>query len=143
MALFLKVLILSPLKHISSLVNGKDLINFTKTLLIIKWTEAFCDHLLRCIGSRHISLAYVVRDSETVAGLCLPLKADQPYSKKHGSIDDNLIACTSYANGLYRNNNADVYFKLEEVTCGTPFYNLIKPFTRKKDGRAIFFALVS
>ena len=32
----------------------------TKALPIIKWMEAFRDHLYRCIGSRHISLAYVV-----------------------------------------------------------------------------------
>ena len=100
-----------------------------KAQLIIKWTEAFRDHIFRCVGSHHISLAYVVRDSETVPWLCPPLKGDQPYSKEHGSIDDDLITRATYANVLYRDNNADVYFKLEEATRRTPFYDSIKPFT--------------
>ena len=114
----------------------------TKALPIIKWTEAFRDHLYRCIGSRHISLAYVVRDSELVSGLCPLLKTDQPYSDEHGSINDDLIAYASHTNGLFRDNNADVYFKLEEAR-GTAYYDLIKPYTYKKDGRSTFSDLVA
>ena len=115
----------------------------TKALPIIKWTEAFRDHLYRCIGSRHISLAYVVRDSESVAGLCLPLKTDQPYSDKHGSVDDDLIVRASHVNGLFRDYNADVYFKLEEATHGTAYYDSIKPYTRRKYRQSAFSALVA
>ena len=82
-----------------------------------------------------------MRDSELVSGLCPPLKIDQPYSKEHGLIDDDLIARVLYANGLYRDDNADIYFKLEEATRGTPYYNSIKPFSRKKD--TAFSALVA
>ena len=37
-------------------------------------TEAFRDHLHRCVGANMIPLAYVIRDDEAVPGPCLPLK---------------------------------------------------------------------
>ena len=44
----------------------------SKSLHIIRWTEAFRDHLHRCIGVRSIPLAYVIRKNEIVAVLCPP-----------------------------------------------------------------------
>ena len=38
----------------------------SKALPIIRWTEAFLDHLHRCIGVRLIPLAYVTRPDTTV-----------------------------------------------------------------------------
>ena len=44
----------------------------SKALPIIRWTEAFRDHLHRCIGVRLIPLAYVVRKDQGRAATCLP-----------------------------------------------------------------------
>ena len=91
-----------------------------KSLPIMKWTEAFRDHLHRCVDAKRIPLAYVIRDDEAVPGPCPPLKMDQPFSEKHGSVEEDLVHCASHVHGLYKADNASVYFKLEEATLGTP-----------------------
>ena len=83
-----------------------------KSLPIMKWTEAFRDHLHRCVGARMIPLAYVIKDNEAVPGPCPPLKTDQPFSEKHGSVEEDLVHRVSHGHGLYKADNASVYFKL-------------------------------
>jgi len=43
---------------------------------------------------------------------------------------------------LYADNNADVYYKLEEATQGTSYADSIKRFQKRKDGRGPFLALI-
>ena len=74
---------------------------------------------------------------------CLPLKPDQLFSEKHGSVEGDLVHCASHGYGLYKSDNASVYFKLEESTRGTPQTDSISPFQRKNDGRGAFMALLS
>ena len=115
----------------------------SKALPIIRWTEAFCDHLHRCIGVRNIPLAYVIRDDPEVPPICPPLAPDQPYSEEHGSIEADLVARGSHTHGLFRDDNASVYYKLEEATRSTPYADSIKPFQCTKDGRAAFLAITA
>jgi hypothetical protein len=62
----------------------------TKTLPIIKWTEAMVDYLHRCIGVRDIALAYVIRPDTTV-GAITALHAGSPHSTEHGSVEENSL----------------------------------------------------
>ena len=71
-----------------------------KCLPNMKWTEAFRDHLHRCVGARIIPLAYVIRDDEAVTGPCPPLKTDQLFSENHGSAEEDLVHCASHGHGL-------------------------------------------
>ena len=105
--------------------------------------KSFCDHLHRCIGVRNVPLAYVIRKTVTVDPVCPPLKGNQPYSDLHSSVEGDMIARSSHLHGLYKDNNATVYYKLEEATRTTTYAALIAPFQKKKDGRAAFLALVS
>ena len=114
----------------------------SKELPITKWTEAISDHLHRCIGVRMTALSYVIRDDQAVDPTCPPLKTDHPFSKLHGSVDEDLIHRASHNYGLYRDDNASVYFKLEEAPRVTTYANSIKPYQRKKDGREAFLALI-
>jgi hypothetical protein len=114
----------------------------TKALPIIRWIEAFQDHCARCIGGRNIPLAYVIRESVDVPVACPALTANQPYSEEHGSILGDLVNRGSHTHGLFTKDNADIYYKLEEATRGTPYADSIKPFQRAKDGRAAYNALV-
>ena len=100
----------------------------TKALPIIKWTEAFQDHLYRCVGERHIPLAYIVRKDVTVPAVCPPLTTDQPYSDVHKSVEEDMINRASHSHGLYRADNASVYYKLEEATRSTAYADFIEPF---------------
>ena len=82
-------------------------------LPIIQWLETFQVHIyLAC---------YVICENVVVPALCCPDHFNhQPYCEEHGSITGDLINHTSHDHGLYPKDNADVNFKLEEVTGGTP-----------------------
>ena len=104
----------------------------SKSLPIIKWTEAFQDHLHRVIGVRMIPLAYVIRMNEDVPAVAPPLQAGQPHSEAHGSIEGEMIAWASHTHAMFRDDNAVVYYALEEATCSTSYAASIKPFQRTK-----------
>ena len=72
----------------------------TKTLPIIKWTEAFQDFLNWVIGARMITLAYVIRIDPQVPGMAPPLAANQPHSTEHGSVEGELIARAARTHAL-------------------------------------------
>ena len=110
----------------------------SKDLPVIKWVEAFRDHLHRCIGSRCVPLAYVIRDDTDVPAVVPTLATNQPYSTEHGSIEFELIARADHGHGLFRDDNAQVYYKLEEATRGTQYAATIKPFQRRRSGREAF-----
>ena len=113
----------------------------TKELPIMKWVEAFEDHLERCIGIRCIPLSYVVRD-EVAAPMPITAAAPgQAYTLEHGSLEADLVARASHSHGLFRTDKKEVYFKIEEATRATIYADSIKTFQRKKDGRAAFAAL--
>jgi hypothetical protein len=71
------------------------------------------------------------------------LEQHQPYSAEHGSIEAELIARASHDHALYRDDNAEFYYKLEEATRDTAYADSIKPFQRAKNGRGAWLALTS
>ena len=99
--------------------DDPDVPKITKALPIIKWTEAFQDFLHRVIGARMIPLAYVVRIDPQVPGPAPTLAPNQPHSTEHGSVEGELIARASHTLALFRDDNAVVYYHLEEATRGT------------------------
>ena len=115
----------------------------TKALPIIKWTQAFADHLHRVIGVRTIPLAYVIREEVVVPNPAPALLAGQPHSEMHGSIEAELVARASHTHALYRDDNSSVYHLLEEATRTTSYAASITPFQRTKNGRSAWLALTS
>ena len=87
-----------------ALKSRKDDINPTipkisKSLPIIKWTEAFHDFLNRIIGIRTIPLAYVIRTKVDVPGVAPPLAPQQPHLILQGSAEGELVAhCRGLSN---------------------------------------------
>jgi hypothetical protein len=114
----------------------------TKTLSIIKWTEAFTDFLHRKIGVRMVPLAYVVREA-VLPPAPQPLATNLPHSEQYGSVEGELIARASHAHPLFRDDNSAVYFLLEEATRGTSYAPTIKPYQREKQGRDAWRSLVN
>ena len=100
----------------------------SKALPIIKWCEAFKDHLHRCVGVRYAPLAYIIRANDDVPATCPPLANQQPYSLLNGSIEKDLVERASHTHGLYPADNMSVYFKIEEATRGTIYTDSIMPF---------------
>ena len=122
--------------------DAPDVPLITKALPVIKWTEAFRDYLHRRIGACTIPLAYVIRNDPNVPAIGA-IAAGKPHSEEHGSIEDELIARATHTHALYREDNSSVYYLLEEATRSTSYAASIKPFQRKKDGRAAWLALSS
>ena len=120
-----------------------DVPKISKALPIIKWTEAFQDHLHLVIGVRMIPLAYVTRKDEDIPAVAPPLMAGQPHSEVHGSIEGEMIAWASHTHTMFRDDNAAVYYALEEATRSTSYAASIKPFQRTKNGRGALQALTN
>ena len=115
--------------------DDPDVPKITKTLPIIKWTEAFQYFLNRVIGARIIPLEYVIQIDPQVPGPAPTLSTNQPQSTEHGSVVGELIARASHTHTLFRDDNSVVYYHLEEATRGASYAASIKPFQRGKDGR--------
>lgn len=60
---------------------------------------------------------------------------------EHGSIEMDLVNRASHDHGLFRDDSAAVYYKIEETTRGTQYADSIKPFQKSKNGRDAFVAL--
>lgn len=115
----------------------------SKTLSVIKWTEAFTDFLHRHIGIRMIPLAYVTRDVILVPAAAPALAPNRSHSTTYGSVEDKLIARASHNHPLYCDDNSQVYYYLEEATRTTSYAASIKPYQRAKNGRGAWLALKS
>lgn len=122
--------------------DAPEVPKLSKGTPMIKWVESFDDHLCQCIGMRMVPLAYVIRDKAEVPALCPALAAGQPYSNQFGSIEDDMINRASHLHGLFKDDNASVYYKLEEATRNTVYSDSILPFQRSKDGRGAMKALI-
>ena len=96
--------------------ESPDVPKITKALPIMKWTEAFYDYLSRVIGKRTIPLAYVTREKSEVPAAIPTLAQDQPHSTEHGSVEEELIARAKHDHPLYRDDNAEVYYAIDEAT---------------------------
>ena len=59
--------------------DDPDTPKVTKALPIMRWAEAFRDHLFRCVGIQDIPLAYVVQEDSALAPTCPPLATNQPF----------------------------------------------------------------
>jgi hypothetical protein len=114
----------------------------SKTLTVIKWSEAFYDHLNRKIGVRKIPLAYVTRPVVAVSMTCPARALNMPHTATHGSVEADLVARASHNHPLYRDDNAEVYYDLEEATRGTSYAASIKPYQRAKDGRGALLSII-
>jgi hypothetical protein len=115
----------------------------SKSLNIMKWSEAFRDILHRCIGVRNVPIIYVIREEAAVPAAVPALMAGQPHSTEAGSMEMELTLRASHVRPLYREDNESVYHRLEEATLGTSYAASLKPYQRSKDGRGAFQTILS
>ena len=97
-------------------------------------------------GDDNLPLGYIIRrdaivdvdprddESKIIPGKC--------YSKKHGSLRNELIARRTHNDGVYDHNNVIVYNHMETALKGTKFASILTDFEKTKDGRAIWLALM-
>ena len=134
--------------HWDSLITKKkdgdapEVPKITKTLTITKWIETFEDFLFQTVGIRMIPLAYVIRANDIVPVAAPPLLTGMPYSAQHESVVGELIARASHAHANFADDNAKLYQYVEEATRSTEYAPSIRPFSRRKNGRGAWLALL-
>ena len=109
---------------------------------IIKWAPIFLDCTFRTYGSRG-PLSYVLRTNATV-----PLAATDPldphfYYGTSGSLQDELTARLPHTGAIYKNDNATVYMMVEKASRDTSVTSTVSAFSRRKDGRGAYLALIA
>ena len=109
----------------------------------MQWAEAFLDTLHHCIGVRkYIPLAYIIREVATPSTTPYYLLTGFPHSEEAGSIQNELIERASHSHPNYKSDNGKLYSKLEEATHSTVYAASIKPFQRKRDGKAAYDTII-
>ena len=110
--------------------------------IIICWAPIFLDSLDAIIGAKG-PLRYVLSYEPIVT-----LERNDPldrnaYYGASGGLADELVARLPHTGPIYKNDNATVYQKIEEVARGTSVELTIKPLSRSKDVRGAFLALIA
>jgi len=123
--------------------DAPDVPKITKTLTITKWIETFEDFLFQTIGIRMIPLAYVIRASDVVPVAAPALLPGMPYSAQHESVVGELIARASHTHPNIADDNAKLYQYVEEATRSTEYAPSIRPYSRRKNGRGAWLALLA
>ena len=116
--------------------------NTSKTLAIIKWSEAFADFLRSAIGARTSLLSRATRDDDIPGGTLLLLALNPPYSEEHGLVEAEPTARTSCDHPLLKDDNAKVHYCLDEDARSAQFVALIKPCQSKKSRRGAWSSLL-
>ena len=109
---------------------------------IIKWVPIFLDCLTRSYGIRG-PLVYVLRDEPDVPAEDEDPLMNNQYYGVSGSLHEELIARLEHSGAIFKNDNTSVFLKIEKATRGTTVESTVKAFSRRKDGRGAFQALVA
>ena len=109
---------------------------------IIRWAPIFKDCLTSTFGSRG-PLSYVLREDPNVPNETADPLLPGCYYGVSGSLLSELEARLPHDGPIYKNDNGSVYMKIEEAVRGTSVESTIKPFSRRKDGRGAFQALIA
>lgn len=123
--------------------DSADVPKISRNTKITRWSESFQDFLSQSYGVRKAPLSYIIRGHVNVDPVAPPLLHRRPHSDEHGSVEGELIARLDHTSPLYRDDNQQVYHYLEEATRSTIYSATLKPFQRRKDGRAAYLALIS
>lgn len=120
------------------LVYDKD-----KDKKVIKWAPLFLDAMSRTFGAKG-PLRYVLREDPDV-----PPEEEDPlgnnchYSDAAGSMLEELTRRLSHTGPTYRDDNKTVFMAISTAVAGTSVETTIKSFSRQKDGRGAYFALIT
>ena len=120
------------------LVYDKD-----KDKKVIKWAPLFLDAMSRTFGAKG-PLRYVLRENAAV-----PAEAEDPlsenchYSATAGSMLEELIRRLPHSGPTFRDDNKTVFMAISTAVAGTSVETTIKSYSRQKDGRGAYFALIT
>jgi len=120
------------------MVHDKD-----KDKKIIKWVPLFEDALSRTFGSKG-PLSYVIRETVDVPPEADdPLQADKHHSEVNGSMMEELNQRLPHTGSIFKDDNKTVFMMIAKAVAGTSVESTIKSFSRTKNGRKAFEALIA
>ena len=109
---------------------------------VIKWVPVLHDCLARSYGING-PLSYVLREESDVPDEATdPLQPDSYYGAS-GSLHEELTARLPHSGPIYKNDNCSVFLKIEKASRGTSVESTVKAFSRRKDGRGAYLALIA
>ena len=116
---------------------------------VIKWDPIFNDCLSRTFGHRG-PLSYVLYEDTAVTEEAYdPLKVDTTtgvinyYFGFGGSLQDELVVRLPHTCSIYKKDDASVFLPVEKASRNTSVESTVKSFTRTKDGRGVFNAIIA
>ena len=113
-----------------------------KTMSLLLHHDLMVEFFAKKVGTRGYPLAYVVRSNEAPDPLPSPLLPNRPYSEQNGSVASESIMRASQDHPLFSDDNAEVQEFLEEAYVGTHVHPTLKSFSRGKDGRSSWLAIL-
>ena len=115
-------------------------------ITIMKWINLFEEHLSSVLGVRKVPLQYIIRDNVNPVGIDedpLPVgTGSPPYAERYDSFHDEMITRTSHAHPGFKADNKHVFNLLNDGLAGSSYVSSIQPFSRQKNGREAYKALV-
>ena len=109
---------------------------------VIKWVSVFQDCLARSYGV-HGPLSYVLRDDPVVPAEVDDALEANSYFGESGSMQDELTARLPHVGPIFKTDNCSVFLKIEKASRGTSVESTVKAFSRRKDGRGAYLALIA
>jgi hypothetical protein len=112
----------------------------SQALPIIKWTKTFDMFLSPTIGTHSILLSYIMRERVRVDDDIVDRVKGMPHSKNRLVVSD-FTSRASHNHPYYSDDNAQIFFFLEEAKKSTQFASSLKPYQKAQDGRAVLISL--
>eukprot|EP00957_Ditylum_brightwellii_P156622 11920593-Ditylum_brightwellii.AAC.1 len=108
----------------------------------MQWVDVFNDFLSRKIGVRTIPLSYVTRETALASRSASVNRENLPHGEKFTSNKEKLVTQASHMHPLYLEDNASVYYCLEEAVQGTQYATTLKSFQQFKNGRGALALII-
>ena len=96
---------------------------------IIKWIESFKLHCSNVVGVRNCPIVYVIDEREENTPRPA-LATNQPHSEEYGSVESKLVKILSWDHPLIKNDNNNVFNRMERELIGAPYASTIVRFRK-------------
>ena len=91
------------------------------------------------MGVRNFPIVYVI--NERGATTARPaLATNQPHSKEYGSVESELVKLLSWNHPIFKNDNNNVFDRMERAIIETPYASTIVRFLKARDGNKVMAA---
>ena len=87
---------------------------------ILKWIESLKLNCSNIVGVKNSPIVYVIDEREANTSR-LASATNQPHSEEYGSVESELVKLLSWNHMLFKNDNNNVFNRMERELTGTPY----------------------